>query len=124
MAISQTIEEPDPVQNMISRRGFMKKACIGSTVAMLPVLATGQSGRPSGLPRIDYHVHLTEQFTIEKAVELSKKRQARFGIVEHPGSSIRNDDAGKFHYGLQMARECGLTRDDMFLLNGSDSIQG
>jgi histidinol phosphatase-like PHP family hydrolase len=36
-------------------------------------------------PLVDYHVHLTEQFTIDVAVDLSLKRGVRFGIVEHPG---------------------------------------
>lgn len=36
-------------------------------------------------PLVDYHVHLTEQFTIDMAVELSQKRNVKFGIVEHPG---------------------------------------
>ena len=37
-------------------------------------------------PCIDYHVHLTEQFTIEMAVKLSNERKVKFGIVEHPGA--------------------------------------
>lgn len=45
-------------------------------------------------PLIDYHVHLTEQFTIEMAVRLAEERQMKFGIVEHPGQqgAIKNDD--------------------------------
>ena len=46
------------------------------------------------LPLIDYHVHLTEQFTIEMAVKLSGELNVKFGIVEHPGphSGIQSDD--------------------------------
>jgi histidinol phosphatase-like PHP family hydrolase len=36
-------------------------------------------------PLVDYHVHLTEQFTIDEAVALSQERNVKFGIVEHPG---------------------------------------
>jgi hypothetical protein len=36
-------------------------------------------------PLIDYHVHLTEQFTIEMAVKLSGELNVKFGILEHPG---------------------------------------
>jgi histidinol phosphatase-like PHP family hydrolase len=36
-------------------------------------------------PLVDYHVHLTEQFTIDRAVALSQERNVKFGIVEHPG---------------------------------------
>jgi len=39
-------------------------------------------------PLVDYHVHLTEQFTIDKAVALSQERNVKFGIVEHPGSQF------------------------------------
>jgi len=44
-------------------------------------------------PLIDYHVHLTDQFTIEMAVNLSAERGVKFGIVEHPGpvSGIQSD---------------------------------
>ncbi len=44
-------------------------------------------------PRIDYHVHLTEDFTIDMAMELSQARDVKFGIVEHPGPqySIKTD---------------------------------
>lgn len=37
------------------------------------------------LPRVDYHVHLDEQITLEKALEISRRRGVRFGIVEHAG---------------------------------------
>ena len=45
-------------------------------------------------PLIDYHVHLTEQFTIEMAVKLSGELNVKFGIVEHPGphTGIQTDD--------------------------------
>ncbi len=46
------------------------------------------------LPLIDYHVHLTEQFSIEMAVNLSQEINVKFGIVEHPGpqTGIQTDD--------------------------------
>jgi histidinol phosphatase-like PHP family hydrolase len=45
-------------------------------------------------PLIDYHVHLTEQFTIEMAVKLSGALNVKFGIVDHPGphTGIQSDD--------------------------------
>jgi hypothetical protein len=36
-------------------------------------------------PLVDYHVHLTEQFTIDVAVALARERNVKFGIVQHPG---------------------------------------
>jgi histidinol phosphatase-like PHP family hydrolase len=32
------------------------------------------------------------------------------------GTNARNHDAGKLHYGLQMAQECGLTSADLLVL--------
>ncbi len=51
---------------------------------------------PGGVdfPLIDYHVHLTEDFTIEEAVRLSEERGVKFGIVTHPGAyfGLETDD--------------------------------
>jgi histidinol phosphatase-like PHP family hydrolase len=45
-------------------------------------------------PLIDYHVHLTEEFTIDDAVALSRERGVKFGIVDHPGAAfgLETDD--------------------------------
>jgi len=37
-------------------------------------------------PLVDYHVHLTDRFTLDDAVALSKQRGVKFGIVEHIGT--------------------------------------
>ncbi len=44
-------------------------------------------------PLIDYHVHLSDDLSLEQAVALADARQMQFGIVEHPGpqSKIKND---------------------------------
>ena len=46
-----------------------------------------------GFPIIDYHVHLSDDLTVEHAVALAEQRQMKFGIVEHPGagSLIKTD---------------------------------
>ena len=51
------------------------------------------AARDLGFPIADYHVHLSENLTIERAVELASLRDMRFGIVAHPGpdSPIRTD---------------------------------
>jgi hypothetical protein len=78
---------------MISRREFIRKTTIGSTVALMPNFVFSRDNKQSEFPLVDYHVHLTEDFTIDKAVELSQKRRIKFGIVEHPGnhSPIKTD---------------------------------
>lgn len=58
----------------ISRRGFL------GALAVSPLAAA------PGVPRVDYHVHLDRVVTLEKALELSKERGVKFGIVEHAGN--------------------------------------
>jgi len=47
------------------------------------------------VPRVDLHVHLSDNLSIRQAVELSISKEVQFGIVEHPGLCeywpIRND---------------------------------
>lgn len=62
----------------IPRREFL-----GSALAGAAVLA----GRAdTGIQLVDYHVHLDKVVTLEKALELSKERGVKFGIVEHAGT--------------------------------------
>ena len=50
-------------------------------------------------PVADYHVHLSDHLSIEQAVNLSKERQIRIGIVEHPGPGNKlNSDADLKQY--------------------------
>jgi histidinol phosphatase-like PHP family hydrolase len=57
---------------MITRREF--------TAAL-----AGAAMSAEDFPLVDYHVHLDEQITLEKALEISQRRSVRFGIVEHAG---------------------------------------
>jgi histidinol phosphatase-like PHP family hydrolase len=75
---------------IMNRRRFLGSALAGtafstsaSTLAMdeSPVFAAA-----SDIPMVDYHVHLDEVVTLEKALELSKQRGVKFGIVEHAGT--------------------------------------
>jgi len=62
------------MNNTISRRGFLASAAA----------ALSQPG--PGFPLVDYHVHLDRVVTLDKALELSKQRGVKFGIVEHAGT--------------------------------------
>ena len=54
--------------------------------------------KPS-FPVTDYHVHLSEQLSIEQAVKLGKERGVNVGIVEHPGPGYKiNTDDDLQHY--------------------------
>ena len=53
----------------------------------------------SDLPFIDYHAHLGGEVTLERALEISRRRGVKFGIVEHAGTKankypnlLSNDD--------------------------------
>jgi len=54
--------------------------------------------KPS-FPVADYHVHLSDQLSIEQAVKLGKERGVNIGIVEHPGPGYKiNTDDDLQHY--------------------------
>ena len=99
---------PAQFSDLFSRRDLLKRAAIGATAfASISDYAQANSDKSSeqykfDFPIVDYHVHLSGGFNIERAVELSKKRGIKFGIVEHPGPgySIVNDEALK-RYTLQ-----------------------
>lgn len=77
-----------------TRRDFIKISAFGSSIALFPNFLFSMGDKEDDFPLIDYHVHLSGSFTIDKAVELSQNRGVKFGIVEHPGPHflIKNDD--------------------------------
>jgi histidinol phosphatase-like PHP family hydrolase len=75
----------------ISRRGFFNTAfAAGAVSAAAGSLARGfgNAAAADGLdfPLVDYHAHLDDVVTLEKALQLSKERGVKFGIVEHAGT--------------------------------------
>jgi histidinol phosphatase-like PHP family hydrolase len=77
-----------------TRRDFIKNATIVSSTLLFPEVLFGLETEENGFSLIDYHVHLTNTFTIEKAIEISKNINVKFGIVEHPGmaAGINTDE--------------------------------
>jgi len=106
----QTIGE-QTVPHSYSRRTFLGSSLMaGATLTGVSHLArattagnlavssskAGASIAPPkpAFPVADYHVHLSDHLSIEQAVNLSKERQIRIGIVEHPGPGNKlNSDA-------------------------------
>jgi histidinol phosphatase-like PHP family hydrolase len=94
---------PGQFAELFSRRDFLKRAAIGATVFTFISDDAFSNSEKNGeqikidFPIVDYHVHLSGGFNIERAVELSKKRGIKFGIVEHPGPGYKivNDEALK-----------------------------
>jgi histidinol phosphatase-like PHP family hydrolase len=60
---------------------------------------SGPPPRKPVFPVSDYHIHLSDQLSIEQAVNLGKERDVRIGIVEHPGPGYKiNTDAELKNY--------------------------
>lgn len=77
-----------------TRRNFIRKISFGSAIAFCPEFLFGDNLSPN-IPLFDYHVHLEQDLTIEKAIVSFKEKNMKFGIVVHPGprySAMVNDD--------------------------------
>jgi histidinol phosphatase-like PHP family hydrolase len=78
----------------MQRRAFIKNAGMASgMMVMSPLMRKEQPLGEYDFPLVDLHVHLTDTFTIDKAMELSVTRGVKFGIVDHPASWAIKDDA-------------------------------
>ena len=88
-----------------SRRTFLQASVLtGAALAALPDFSpvfsatTGVPSKPA-FPVADYHVHLSDQLSIDQAVTIGKDRGIQLGIVEHPGLGyLINSDADLQHY--------------------------
>jgi histidinol phosphatase-like PHP family hydrolase len=78
----------------MQRRNFIKNAGIaGGMMAMSPLLGKINISGGNEFPLMDLHVHTTDKFTIDQIMDIAKKRNVKFGIVEHPAPwAIRNDE--------------------------------
>jgi histidinol phosphatase-like PHP family hydrolase len=91
------------MMNVISRRRFLADtAAAGALSAGGALVLAGPAAAGAGaeldFPLVDLHVHL-DNSTIDKALEVSKERGVKFGIVEHAGDKenkyptvLSNDD--------------------------------
>lgn len=50
-----------------------------------------QQKQQPGFPLVDLHVHLTNTFTIDRVLDISKKSGIQFGIVVNPGYGVKDD---------------------------------
>lgn len=89
------------LKSSISRRDFLRNSAVmGGSAILLPNLVFASACAGLENTNADYHVHLTNEFTIREAVKLSQERKVKFGIVEHPGPryTSMNDDAALLKY--------------------------
>jgi histidinol phosphatase-like PHP family hydrolase len=83
----------------MKRRTFIEKTAIASGMLLsFPSLAGCGSEGMTDYPVTDLHVHTTRDFTIEKILEIGKKHQVNFGVVEHPISWALKDDKALENY--------------------------
>ena len=87
------------MNTITTRRSFIKKSVIASSIALSPNLLFGRRNEVDEIPLTDYHVHLHGNFTIEEAVANFKSLDIKFGIVEHPGNQANIvDDKSLLNY--------------------------
>ena len=76
----------------MKRRTFVKNAgLVGGMAALSPLTGNFIISTDNDFPLMDLHVHLTDNFTIDNIMEISKRTKIQFGIVENPGARVRDD---------------------------------
>ena len=83
----------------MERRIFLKTTALATGfLAARPLSNIAVLAEQLDFPVWDLHVHTTDRFSIQQAVEIAQERNVRFGIVEHPGQGAIRDDAGLGNY--------------------------
>jgi histidinol phosphatase-like PHP family hydrolase len=72
--------------NAISRRSFLGRTTATGAALALGTNLTAAAAGATDLPLVDYHVHVEGVITLEKAIEISRQRGVKFGVVEHAGT--------------------------------------
>jgi len=77
----------------MKRRTFLRNTSIaGSLLAISPLSFSIGKSVKNEFPLLDLHIHLTNNFTINHVLEITKKTGVQFGIVVNPGYGV-NDNA-------------------------------
>src|SRR5690348_7091472 len=83
----------------MERRAFLKTTALAAGfMTVKPLAEFTASAEEFDFPLWDLHVHLTDRFSINEALEIAKQRNVRFGILEHPGQGPIRDDADLRNY--------------------------
>jgi len=77
----------------VSRRVFLAAAAA----------APFQGSAPLGFPLVDFHAHLDDEVTLERAIAISREKKVRLGIVEHAGKR-QNQDHGRLSSDADLER--------------------
>ncbi len=83
-----------------SRRSFLASVAAGGALCTMPRRLTGwaedaPSSDDLGFPLIDFHAHVEENMTLERALELARQRGVKLGIAEHGGCHEGMKDDGE-----------------------------
>lgn len=82
----------------MERRAFIKNAGLAGGMMLVSPL-TGNVKTPEyDFPLMDLHVHLTNDFTIDRVMEIARTRNVKMGIVDHPAVWAIKDDADLKRY--------------------------
>ncbi|MDD2303096.1 MAG: hypothetical protein PHP53_00255 [Prolixibacteraceae bacterium] len=78
----------------MERRTFVKNLSLSAGLVMASSVIPAACKEPEKLnfELLDLHVHTTDKFTIENILEIGRKNQVKFGIVDHPISWALKDD--------------------------------
>lgn len=70
----------------------------GTTMIIPSLYANINTKNEEDYPLMDLHVHTTDEFTVEMAMELATERKTKFGILAHPHDFGLKDDADLKNY--------------------------
>ncbi|MDP4209686.1 MAG: hypothetical protein Q8928_12810 [Bacteroidota bacterium] len=77
----------------MNRRSFLKSTAItAGMLSFYPSLEQLKASDAKDFPLLDLHVHTTNNFSVERVLQLGKERGVRFGIVDHPAPWALKDD--------------------------------
>jgi histidinol phosphatase-like PHP family hydrolase len=70
----------------ISRRELLVTSAAGA-ISLVARTAARECDFPvrARVPRVDYHVHIGDGLSVERAIDLSKQRGLKFGLLQHAG---------------------------------------
>lgn len=80
----------------MKRRTFIKNTGIaGGMLAVSPLSGNFYTRGDDNMPLMDLHVHLTNTFTIDRLMDISRRTHVQFGVVENPGYGINDNTSLK-----------------------------
>ncbi|HEX7140609.1 MAG TPA: hypothetical protein VF219_22345, partial [Vicinamibacterales bacterium] len=70
----------------ISRRELLVTSAAGA-ISLVARTAARECDFPvrDRVPRVDYHVHIGDGLSVARAIDLSKQRGLKFGLLQHAG---------------------------------------